>query len=109
MDKQDLKIKQMPPFNIKPGIHVEKLTKKEMESIWFDCISMTNEQFKDRCVNFCDGCKQLSNPHPCEKARVRFGILFALAVKTEDKFMQAIIDDLMEAQFKTAPYYNSPA
>lgn len=109
MDKQDLKIKQMPPFNVKAGENIQKLAVKGMESIWFDCISMTNEQFKDRCVNFCDGCKQLSNPHPCEIARVRFGILFAMAVKTEDTFFQAIIDDLMEAQFKYAPYYNSPA
>ena len=109
MDKQDLKIKQMPPFNVKAGENIQKLAVKEMERLWFDCISMTNEQFKDRCVYFCDGCKKLANPHPCEVARVRFGMLFALAVKTEDKFMQAIIDDLMKAQFETAPYYETPA
>lgn len=109
MDKQDLKIKQMPTFNMKAGENIQKLAVKEMETLWHDCISKTNEQFKERCVNFCDGCKQLSNPHPCEKARVRFGMLFALAVKNKDKFMQAIIDDIMQAQFKDAPYYNHPA
>lgn len=108
MDKQDIKIKQMPPFNVKPGIHVEKLASKEMEELWFSVITVTNRQFKDRCVNNCYGCKQLSNPHPCEVARVRYGILDYALTTACYRFQQAVIEDLKEAMFSDAPYYNSP-
>ena len=47
MDKQDLKIKQMPPFNMKAGENIQKLAVKELETLWHDCISMTNKQFKE--------------------------------------------------------------
>lgn len=109
MDKQDLKIKQMPPFNIKPGIHVEKLATREMEEFWHIVVTKTNEQFKDRCVNNCYGCKQLSNPHPCEIARVRYGMLDFALNTPYGRFQQAVIDDLKEAMFHDAPYYNNPA
>lgn len=109
MDIQDLKIKQMPPFNVKPGIHVEKLATKEMEAYWYAVITKTNEQFKDRCVNNCYGCKQLSNPHPCEIARVRYGMLDFATTTPYGRCQQAVIEDLKEAMFSDAPYYNKPA
>lgn len=109
MDKQDRKIKQMPPFNMKPGIHVEKLAVSEMQSIWHTIITMTNQQFKERCVQNCDGCKQLSNPHPCEIARVRYGMLDYAATTPYGRFQQAVIDDLKEAMFRYAPFYENPA
>ena len=109
MDKQDLKIKQMPPFNVKPGIHVEKLAKREMEEFWHDIITVANQQFKDRCVSNCYGCKQLTNPHPCEIARVRYGMLDYAATVPYGHFQQAVIDDLKDAMFSDAPYYNKPA
>lgn len=109
MDRQDLKIRQMPPFNIKPGIHVEKLASKEMEEFWHAVITVANQQFKDRCVNNCYGCKQLSNPHPCEIARVRYGMLDYAATTPYGRFQLAVIDDLKEAMFRDAPYYNCPA
>lgn len=109
MDKQDLKIKQMPPFNIKPGKNIERLATKEMEEFWHVVITKTNEQFKDRCVNNCYGCKQLSNPHPCEIARVRYGMLDYAATTPYGRFQQAVIDDLKEAMFRDAPYYECPA
>ena len=109
MDKKDLKIKQMPPFNIKPGIHVEKVATKEMEQLWHVVITTTNQQFKDRCVSNCYGCKQLTNPHPCEIARVRYGMLDYAPNGLIGRFQQAVIDDLKEAMFRDAPYYNTPA
>lgn len=109
MHKQDLKIKQMPPFNVKPGIHVEKLATKEMEEFWHIVVTKTNEQFKDRCMNNCNGCKQLSNPHTCEVARVRYGMLDYAATTPYGRFQQAVIDDLKEAMFFAAPYHNCPA
>lgn len=109
MDKEDRKIKQMPPFNIKPGIHVEKLATKEIEELWHAIITVANQQFKDRCVNNCYGCKQLSNPHPCEVARVRYGMLDYAATTYNLRFQQAVIEDLKEAMFSDAPYYNNPA
>lgn len=109
MDKQDLKIRQMPPFNIKPGKNIERLATKEMEEFWHVIITKTNEQFKDRCVNNCYGCKQLSNPHPCEIARVRYGMLDFARYTPYGLFQQAVIDDLKEAMFRNAPYYNCPA
>ena len=109
MDKQDLKIKQMPTFNIKPGKNIERLATKEIEELWHVVITKTNNQFKDRCVNNCYGCKQLTNPHPCEIARVRYGMLDYAATTYNLRFQQAVIEDLKEAQFKYAPYYISPA
>lgn len=109
MDKKDLKIRQMPPFNIKPGKNIEKLATKEMEEFWHVVITKTNEQFKDRCMNNCNGCKQLSNPHPCEIARVRYGMLDFALNTSYDRFQQAVIDDLKEAMFRNAPYYENPA
>ena len=109
MDKNDLKIKQFPPFNIKPGIHVEKLAKKEMEKLWHAVITTTNNQFKDRCVNNCYNCKQLSNPQPCIIARVRYGMLDYAPNGLIGPLQQAVIDDLKEAMFSDAPYYNRPA
>lgn len=109
MNKQDLKIKQMPPFNIKPGIHVEKLATKEMEKFWHVVITVANHQFKDRCVNNCYGCKQLSNPHPCEIARVRYGMLDYAPNGLVGPLQQAVIDDLKEAMFSDAPFYNAPS
>lgn len=109
MDKQDQKIRQLPPFNVKPGEHVEKLAVKEMENLWYMVVTMTNEQFKDRCTSFCDGCKKLSNPIPCPIARVRFGMLQYAAANPMGRFQQSIVDDLKDSQFKYAPYYDSPA
>ena len=109
MDKKDLKIKQMPPFTVKPGIHVEKLATKEMEKFWHVVVTVANQQFKDRCVNNCYGCKQLSNPHPCEIARVRYGMLDYAPNGLVGPLQQAVIDDLKDAIFRDAPYYECPA
>lgn len=109
MDKQDLKIRQMPPFNIKPGKNIERLATKELEELWHDVITKTNEQFKDRCVNNCYGCKQLTNPHPCEIARVRYGMLDYASTNYNLRFQLAVIEDLKEAMFRDATFYNCPA
>lgn len=109
MVKEDFKIRQMPPFTVKPGIHVEKLAVSEMEMFWHIVVTKTNDQFKDRCVNNCNGCKRLSNPHPCEIARVRYGMLDFALNTPYGRFQQAVIDDLKQAMFSDAPYYNCPA
>lgn len=109
MEKQDLKIKQIPPFNEKAGVHVQKLAVTEMQELWHLVITLTNEQFKERCTNFCAGCKQLSNPNPCQLARVRYGMLQYAAANPIGRFHQAIIEDLKDAAFHYAPYYESPA
>lgn len=109
MDKQDLKIKQMPPFNVKPGIHVEKLATKEMEDFWHVVVTKTNEQFMNRCVNNCYGCKKLTNPNPCEIARVRYGMLDYAATTPYGRFQQAVVEDLKNVMFSDAPFYERPA
>lgn len=109
MDKQDLKIKQIPSLQIAPGIHTKKLATREMEEFWHQVICAANWQFKDRCTQHCKDCKQLTNPHSCEIARVRYGMLDILMIYLNDSFRQAIIRDLKDEMFRDAPYYNALA
>lgn len=109
MNKQDMKVKQIQPLQIEPGIHTEKLAIQEIEEIWHAVIGAANWQFKDRCMQHCKGCKQLSNPTPCAIARVRYGMLDFAQTTPYDRFHQAIIDDLKEEMFSNAPFYNTPA
>ena len=109
MNKQDSKIKQFQPLQIKPGIHTEKLATQEMQAFWLTVIAATNWQFKDRCTQHCKGCKQLTNPHPCEIARVRYGMLVRMLNSPYSSYQQAIIEDLKDEMFRDAPYFNAPA
>lgn len=109
MDKQDMKVKQIQPLQIEPGIHTKKLAIHEMEEFWHTVIGAANWQFKDRCTQHCKGCKQLSNPTPCDIARVRYGMLDYAQTTPYGRFQQAIIEDLKDEMFRDAPFYNAPA
>lgn len=84
------------------GKNVTDLTKQKTESQWDYIKKQCNEKFKCDCAKDCYGCKQLTNPQPCQLARLRASMLLGMLYFSDSIFTAAVLQDLFEKQFE--PY-----